>query len=117
MTEKITTSDGFVRHAVANASFTQSVERWAWRYLAAGDVAYTGQGRGLADMFERFGNDPQRLMEDFEAWVAATVKAGHCPACRSSSPGFCTLVTGSEHLHNGPGSDCCQNAWHQAGRA
>lgn len=112
----ITTSDEFVRHVRVASSIAQA-ESWAWRYLAAGDAAYTERGTDLAEMFKRFGNDPTRLLEDFEAWVAATRKEERaartsCPACGSTVPGFCTLVTGHEHLHNGPGSQCCQDAWH-----
>jgi hypothetical protein len=112
----IFTSEDFVHHA-RTVSQRQDVESWAWRYLAAGDAAYTSQGKSLADMFKGFGNDPQRLMADFEAWVAATLKEERatrdtCPACGASATGFCTLVTGGEHLHNGPGSECCQDAWH-----
>lgn len=35
-----------------------------------------------------------------------------CPTCGSTVAGCCTLVTGIEHLHNGPESECCKNPWH-----
>lgn len=35
-----------------------------------------------------------------------------CPSCGSENRGFCTLVTGVEHLHNGLDSECCKNTWH-----
>ena len=50
--------------------FVKLVEEEAWKYLRAGDQAYTEQGLTLQTMFMRF-RDNDALILDFAKWVIA----------------------------------------------
>jgi hypothetical protein len=50
--------------------FLKLIENEAYLYLATGDQHYTSEGLSLTDMFARFANDEDLLM-DFCHWALA----------------------------------------------
>ena len=53
-----------------NDDFLKLIENEGYAYLRAGDIAYTNEGKSLADMYARFETE-EALLTDFCRWALA----------------------------------------------